>query len=572
MSSRINEKKTSFLRLDKLKKVYLFTIFFFQIIILVIKYRWDPDGNHDGIMLTPAIAVSEGKLPNKDFFSLYGPISPLLQGYWLRIFGENLLQLRFFSGVVTFLISFLLYVLVRRKLNDLTAALISLVWILTGPIGLPWSSLLSTLNLLIVILLVARTTNIQGTVWTRHSWLLIFSSSFILVSTTLVRVQALIAFFLGLALILLARKDTTVKQIVVPWLLGGLAASIVWVLFLAISGILPGYYAQSVVWAANFYGKPYIDRAYILNILWYPVITLFVFMQFKIILRILKIEISKILRIGFANAVFILPLSIALAIDRNQTESYRTLFNTYALANAASSYLLFQLGYIVIGFSILAVIYYRKKIICSFSETKNLPDFLILCIALTSASQLFPYYDKFHLWFITPIFIVAIAPLLAEFRKSVLGLNNAMNIWMISIILVLSMQFILDCKISRYQFKNVSMAGTTSMAHNAREVDLTMIALENSGHRGKIKFICPIGIYASADSKYLSYNGDFVNWGSFYRNSMNEFDQVFLCEVPKHYKNQYLADGYNLIWELSLHQRNYDVSTQYWNILLEKKK
>jgi len=42
--------------------------------------------------------------------------------------------------------------------------------------------------------------------------------------------------------------------------------------------------------------------------------------------------------------------------------------------------------------------------------------------------------------------------------------------------------------------------------------------------------------------------------------------------VPKHYKNQYLADGYNLIWELSLHQRNYDVSTQYWNILLEKKK
>ena len=77
------------------------------IVNLVIFPRLDVDPYHDGFIYPMALLVSQGGVPNKDFFSMYGPMAPFVQGIWLDVFGPSLLNLRIHGAILIVTISIL---------------------------------------------------------------------------------------------------------------------------------------------------------------------------------------------------------------------------------------------------------------------------------------------------------------------------------------------------------------------------------------------------------------------------------------------------------------------------------
>lgn len=79
-----------------------------------------PNPYEQGFMYTAAVASSEGLLPNRDFFMPYGPTTSMIQGFWLNIFGTNLIQLQYVTILSLLLTSALLLLLLKEKLASST--------------------------------------------------------------------------------------------------------------------------------------------------------------------------------------------------------------------------------------------------------------------------------------------------------------------------------------------------------------------------------------------------------------------------------------------------------------------
>ncbi len=52
------------------------------------------DPSHDGLMLAAATGVAEGRDVLSEVFSQYGPLPPMINGFFVSIFGTQLLTLR----------------------------------------------------------------------------------------------------------------------------------------------------------------------------------------------------------------------------------------------------------------------------------------------------------------------------------------------------------------------------------------------------------------------------------------------------------------------------------------------
>jgi hypothetical protein len=95
-------------------------------------------------VLTGAIAFIDGYLPNSEFFAQYGPLASVLQGIGLLIFGKSLLGLKLFTSALVIITGMLVSFRVYRIFGILMASAVWAIWSLTGPMGLPWPSLITT--------------------------------------------------------------------------------------------------------------------------------------------------------------------------------------------------------------------------------------------------------------------------------------------------------------------------------------------------------------------------------------------------------------------------------------------
>ena len=135
------------------------TLFFISTLFYFTRFApLDPEVHHDGVMAAAAIAVSEGKFPNKDVFAQYGPLAPTLQGIWVYFTEPTLLSIRVFTSVILAGTSVLMVILLsqftRRSLSFLLAA----VWATSYPffilpVNLPWSSVITTFIALLILIL-----------------------------------------------------------------------------------------------------------------------------------------------------------------------------------------------------------------------------------------------------------------------------------------------------------------------------------------------------------------------------------------------------------------------------------
>ena len=109
-------------------RVIEFLIVLTQLSYFVIQAHRDPDPYHDGFAYTQALASSVGKIPNRDFLALYGPLNPFVQGLWLRFTTDSLLSLRIFTSILLTAIGLLIYLGTKKFLGKRSALLISFVW------------------------------------------------------------------------------------------------------------------------------------------------------------------------------------------------------------------------------------------------------------------------------------------------------------------------------------------------------------------------------------------------------------------------------------------------------------
>lgn len=120
-----------------------------------VRAPFDPNMHHDGLIYTAAVAAAKGLIPHRDYFSQYGPLTPIIHGWWLAATDRTLLSLRLFNALLLTLISILLFVILRRHQSFLVAFLLVSIWSFSSPeilpADLPWPSVISTLLLMIAI-------------------------------------------------------------------------------------------------------------------------------------------------------------------------------------------------------------------------------------------------------------------------------------------------------------------------------------------------------------------------------------------------------------------------------------
>ena len=79
--------------------------FFLQGLILFLVAPLQVDPHHDGIILGAAVASANGQFGPGSAFSQYGPLSPLIHGFFLDLTSSSMLNLRYFAALNTLFIS-----------------------------------------------------------------------------------------------------------------------------------------------------------------------------------------------------------------------------------------------------------------------------------------------------------------------------------------------------------------------------------------------------------------------------------------------------------------------------------
>ena len=140
-------------------------IFIFTLISFWVVSPLDPEPYHDGSQLPAAIAVADGMTVHQDVFSAYGFITAWAQGGVVRLFGTDLLTIRYFTAVLVAVVAVLIFILGRWVSRSLWIAIgLAALWVVAWPGRaviwgtpfLPWPSVVYLVFQLVAVLLLAR--------------------------------------------------------------------------------------------------------------------------------------------------------------------------------------------------------------------------------------------------------------------------------------------------------------------------------------------------------------------------------------------------------------------------------
>lgn len=540
-----------------------FIVHLAQLIFVFSAYRLEPDPHHDGVIYGAAVGASQGLIPHKDFFSQYGPMQPLINGLWLKVFGVSMLHLRVFYCVLLVACAWLVYSMLKNYLSKQLSLLIPTAWIFTGPFGLPWPSILSTFLALISIKLFEKAVLNPGN---RHRvFTLIFSSGVSVGLSVFVRIHILILGLLMITLLIIFERTKILsKEIVFPWILGFLGSIGIVFLYLSVNGALKYYIYQSIVWPAKFYAKPNFTKSYIVNWLWYPATFIVVLVAFYLIKTYYERSQSNfrlIKTIGISTTIFILSYFFSI---QEKTGSL-TLRNPKVLSITFADRLIHSVGYVVASLVIFITLYLIVKRNGTIQKSMDPFKWVYLVYGLGVFGQLYPLYDNYHLWMISPIFLLTTSILISKtFTENA---NLAIKCLLVSIILALCVQQAEQLRIPRYSFKSEQLRGMESSWISAKGTDLTLMELEDV--KNKIKFNCGNGLYAAADGSYQSQDRDF-----YVREQKSEIEgksteYVFFCHSTRTAYSEYLKRGWEKTFEIPI-SIYFEGSTKvYWNVLLK---
>lgn len=551
--------------LVKYSRLIPLALFALEFLYFTYIHSWEVDPHHDGIMYTAAVGVYEGKIPHKDFFAQYGPVTPIIQGFWFRVTEPTLFNLKLLTSLGLALVGTLLFFAVKRRVSVLSAALLSICWTLTGPFGLPWSSTFSTLCILGSLVILTKT--LDNSTHGNKVLALSFLIGSILAIGTFIRIHTIfvyVAIFLGLVLV---RQELKFRR-VFTFLNFGFFLTLGVILFLlSITNALVPFLDQSIFWAfENYAGGPQLKLSLFTNLAWIPLFGAF---NIMIVWMLVRSKNSKYFRLQFVFAVALLLYSILLMLSQMSRSGPETLRNPRILAIVAGEKSQFAFNFTILTlfmiFALQASYNFRKNKQHQRSNSKRL-NVMYVMIGLAASTQLYPYTDEYHIAFIVPILIVLIVLIITE--KSILFPQRwALNWLLLTLIPMLVVNFYLSAKIDRSEFQSKTLAGMYGSWGSALPIDQTLIKLE--AEAPGIKFECADGIYAGAGGRYLSIDEKFVYWGPD-GNQHKNFKRVFLCYADEKRLNTYIDNGWKIKFKVLFSSNIGYTNIPTWNVLLEK--
>jgi hypothetical protein len=534
------------------------TIIFTQFPILSIIYSWEPDPHHDGVMFAAAVAISQGDLPNRDAFAQYGPVTPLLQGAWLSLTSPTVLNMRRLSVIFIVAISILMYYLLKKVVGRSLAVLLNAAWVFTGPFGLPWSSLITTALSLALIALIGSAT-FPGQSTRKQAMYLSIAGLFcaigIFTRIHFILIALSVFLFLKFRSILINRLQLNYFDI------SFILSLVSIVLIMGYFNLLNPYIQQCIIWAFGKYSTaPELSKSLLIDFLWIPVIaSVFLIMLFLIGFS------GKSQSIIAKTFSFLLILSVALTsilTSKLTRTGEPTPRNPRILLIDGSQKFLYGVGYSAITFLVILTVYFFVK------QKKSLQKYPpAVWIALAALAQLYPFFDPHHVWFISPILIVAVITLadLCKFSYREL-IQSGLRPFLTIMVVALVAQLGLSASQSRYHYSSPQMLGMSSIWRSANETDRTLLALNSSAIPNSVQFECADGLFAVANGKYLASSPMFVTWGPSTKTTTRA-SQLFECYIDDKQVSVYLKNGYEIVFKEKWQPLTLRVDQNYWNVL-----
>jgi hypothetical protein len=493
-------------------------IVFFTVLSIfhTINARIDPDIHHDGYIYAAAIASSEGLIPHRDFFAQYGPITPILQGFWLKLTEPTLLNLRYLSVLLLLITTWVTYSILRQRCSEASALLLVAAYNVSTPIILPyllpWPTVLSTLIILISLKMLLSTTH------RKPKYLEGILVGSLLALGVFVRIHVLVVIvFLVIALVLLKYE----KLFIISFLTGSFITIGVIFSFLIFSQSFMALLKDMVFWPLNAYSgvstswKLTLANAFVFSLLLiYPSLYFLVNRLNKV--KYLKLYILALL----LPALFLsIPLSSRIRTIPAEEKSY---LNPYFLMHYLAQDLplfipLFSIG-LFVALTLVGIIHLVMRTFERFDETKT----LTFAVCMGSITQMYPSPDQLHAWWIAPIFIAA----LPIWRIQV---NRSIFVSFVTLIILFNgYKNYLEVIKPRYSFTSPALIG---MLGKDRSIDEAMNAAAQLIPSRSGYFHCGEGAFAAASGRYLSALPDYVSWGPQTKNKISLPGIHFSCNV-----------------------------------------
>ena len=520
--------------------------FFTFLIFPLINSRLDPDMHHDGIMYTAALGASNGMMPNRDFFAQYGFGAPFIQGFWMQFTSDSLLSLRVFTAIQLAIVAQILFFICKRFLPFLIAFLIAFTWIIQLSARIPWASIpVAILSLLVIVLLLDM--NSPQSLMTSNRFRLIASGFTMAVACTF-RLQALsLIIAVSVAIIFFQKRR---EHLLFIWIGFSIFMS-TFITYLLINSALVPLLQQSITWPSSFYKPPELSKSLITDLLWYPLIFLFITCGFRISIFLTKSLDSKRGMLSAALSILILAL-LGVSILREDRIGYLGFQYPKVILIDLTSHLAGFLGYwSAVMIPVLTLVLLVRCIQRTKKPIDSAAKYVFLLLSgLSVLPQLYPLHDQVHLWYITPMLVVGCLPFVSKF----LSVHNGSKLW-VSVLLIVSSTlstFVVfrDFQKPRLEYTNIAMQGLLGSPKDVPNIDQEMKFLEDYATTRLIGFDCQDGMYAGAGKRYLSNDPMYVNWGPERIYAFRDSSAIFGCKKNEEELQRYLSYGFDLekIW------------------------
>ena len=493
------------------------------IVNLVIFPRLDVDPYHDGFIYPMALLVSQGGVPNKDFFSIYGPMAPFVQGIWLDVFGPSLLNLRIHGAILIVIISILLFSLSRRFLGDVGAGLISTIWLVGNPLivqpSLPWVDLYTTLILLLGIIYVGKVSSRDAlrplNYFVLGNVLALGVFAKINFSIPLVGVFLLVTIYFGL-------KNS------LALVLGILVTLTVFIGLMYFIGSLKGYIEQGILFPFSMHDEGKSLRGiFNIKILIFGSGALLIFYLFN------RLSFSnRLTRRHILGSSVILTLSAFLIAFYFREVSVQFVAFAGDISKDLSNFLKNSPYWLLFGSIFLAVISVARVFVRRKSKKLDSQSVLTGIIGFSSIFQLYPNPEPGHIWFVFPVAIIAAlvwAPSLLN-EKSLGYLSKLALIPTCVALITINVSYI---SIDREQHTAQPFVGMLSQKGKTSVIDSTMSQLEKIITKETVQYNCPLGIYSVAGNNYRGSDYQYVDLIPKFNKPKIDSDLIFTCDLDQ---------------------------------------
>ena len=496
-----------------------FLVLILELIYFVTFAKLDPEPHHDGAMLAAAIGVSEGRIPNKEVFTQYGPLTPLFQGIWLRFTEPSLLSLRIFTALLLAICGLLLFLILKSFTTLYLASLISISWAVSYPffilpMNLPWASVIATLFVLTSMLIL-----LSPRMGLKKNLGVILVTS-ILVFGIFVRIHMVIGLLVVGMYYLYHWVRYKSPKLFVLWVTTTVITMSICIGTLYQLGALKSYIDQAILWPISFYAAPAVsltkgDIVARAVLLFFPGFLFLLYLLYKTSISSIGIKIKWLLFFGLILVVVLLS---------NINVPHKSYLNPIYVAVSLSQNFPSIISYSSV--SLVFIYFWRERKKFSFFDLKFLP----VALGASLIPQLYPLHDTLHLYWISPGVIAAVVIYNSARARETLALRLSQLtpvFWSIVIVCILLGGINLSEK--RVAYSDPVLRGMFGFQSTAKPIDEMLIAIHQLPKDATIKFDCAHGLFAVAGGRYLASDERFVNWGV--TKSEGDFNYTLICDL-----------------------------------------